>query len=165
MKFTAKITKGEIDFINDHNRDKFYSWAKKNEGIRLAITDDEPIGTQKRRFFEGAVVPYFAIQNFIDGAPMPDKEARKTLIYEFNPDYVIKLDGTKKRTGGSTKKFNDDGFRIFLERIEGYFQQNGYEYPSSVEFKEWEKTAPLVDEEFPPLARLKELAKNKFLNL
>lgn len=163
MKFQAQIKNGELDYYNEHNFGKFKTWAKKNEKVRIAITDDEPIGTQKRRFFEGAVVPYFAVQHFINGAPMSNDEARKTLIYEFNIDFVIKLDGTKKRTAGSTTKFNDEGFRVFLERIENYFKQNGYEYPSSEEYKKWEATAPLIDEESPPLARLKKLARDNYL--
>jgi len=152
MKFRAQIQNGSITFADE---DRFSTWAGKNSGTRLLITDDEPITGELRRFFEGAIVPFFGLTNKINGKAIPLDEAREILKAEFNAKYIRGLKGGMV-VGGSTAKLNKEQFREFVEKILRWFEQNGYEVPDSVDYRKWVDSGPLVGDVYPPIKRLME---------
>lgn len=156
IKFIAWIQKdGGLWFGKDDRlKARFHRWLKENPGMKIMITPaDEPSG-QIRRFFEGAVVPYFALQHEIDGQFLTLAEARKMLRREFNPEYVKRLDGKVETTAGSTTELNKAAFQKFIDDIIEYMDENGYATPDSEDFKRWEKSAPEAGAIYPPLAQL-----------
>lgn len=156
IKFIAWIQKdGGLWFGKDERmKERFHRWLKENPGMKIMITPaDEPSG-QIRRFFEGALLPYFALQHQIDGQFLTLAEARKMLKREFNPEYVRRLDGKVETSAGSTTGLNKAGFQKFVDDIIEYMDENGYKTPDSEDFKKWEKSAPMKGEIYPPLAQL-----------
>jgi hypothetical protein len=134
----------------------FRLFLEENEGKRMKITVDDQVTSNMRRFFEGAVVPFFALQNEIDGKKLSFQDARETLKLEFNPKYVRKLNGKLEIIGGSTTNLNKEKFRLFLEKIISYMEENGYEIPDSEDYIKWRDSGPMVGEIYPPLKRLME---------
>ena len=132
---------------------RFHDWALKYQGKYLKLELDEPISGNKRRFFEGAVVPYFFYQHSI-GVFEDFKDARECLKREFNPVFVKRFNGSIETQGGSTSGKSDKWFAAFLEKIQDRFMREGYEFPDSEDYKKWEDSAPDPGEIYPPLKRL-----------
>lgn len=162
---------GQIKFKSDYHRGLFKDFLKQNPNIYLKITPNEEIPSQLRRFFEGGIVPFFALQHFVvdpnnkKWVTMNNDEARSCLKREFNPLFFRDLSGKVVQEGASTADMNKVEFQGFIERCMDYFLQNGYEFPNNEEFKAWRDSCPDIDEEYPPIARLKELAHKKLLEL
>jgi hypothetical protein len=140
-----------------------YNQARFNEALKLhpnkrwKLTLDEDITDNMRKFFEGAVVPFFALQHSINGMPMSIETAREALKLEFNPAYVKNIKGESTVVPGSTAKLNKEKFREFVEHCIEYMERNGYEVPDSEQYVAWRDSSPSVGEVYPPLKRLLEL--------
>lgn len=162
--FLGKIQKtGKVEGITlgtQFNYGRFHDWAEKHQGKVVRIELREPISINKRRFFEGAVVHYFFYQHGI-GVFKDFSEARECLKREFNPVFVKRLDGSVETQGGSTEKKSNEWFGVFLEKIQDYFMQQGYEFPDPEQYKKWVESAPLPGEVYPPLERLIEIYKKQ----
>jgi hypothetical protein len=161
----AYIKDGSFTFGSLASQERAKKWLKKHEGRKVRIQDELPISGQMRRFFEGAVVPYFAYQHFIPSEVggyrrMSFKEAREALKLQFNPQYVTTIEGDRKVTGGSTK-MSKAKMEEMLELILHWSTENGYEFPDSEDYKKWRDSGPLVGEVYPPLKRIIELSDNK----
>lgn len=162
---------GGLKFNSDYHRAMFKDFLKKNVGMRLKIIPDEQIPNNVRRYFEGGIVPFFALQHFVidpdnkQWCTMPLDEARECLKREFNPTYFRDLSGKIVKGGESTANLNKKEFVAFIDRVTDYFQQNGYEIPNNEEYKNWVDNLPDFDEEYPPVVRLRELAEKRLLEL
>lgn len=137
-----------------------HDWIRANPGRKIRIECQEPPSYSMRKFFEGAVVQYFFYQHN-RGAFRDFRDSRESLKLEFNPTWIINAAGRRQMIGGSTAGKSKDWWVAFLDRIQDYFMQSGYEFPDSEEYKKWVRSAPLVDEIFPPLRRLIALYKRK----
>lgn len=162
---------GGLKFKSEYHRALFKDFLKQNPNIYLKVTPNEDIPSHLRRFFEGGVAPFFALQHFVINQNtgkwemMTREEARECLKREFNPLFFRDLSGKTVQQGGSTAVMSKVEFQNFIDRCLDYFLQNGYEFPNNEEFKDWRDSCPDIDEEFPPITRLQELADKKLLEL
>lgn len=169
--FIVVADKGGLKFNSDYHKAMFKDFLKHNDGIRLKITPDEQIANNVRRYFEGGIVPFFALQHFVvdpqngKWCTMPLKEARECLKREFNPTYFRDLSGATVKQGESTASLNKKEFGGFIDRCTDYFEQNGYEIPNNEEYKNWIDSIPDFCEEYPPVVRLRDLANQRLLEL
>lgn len=150
--FIAQSKDGQLK-LSEFNAARFRDWLKKNPNKWIRIEPDEPPTFSLRKFFEGPVVQYYFYQHNV-GVFRDFRDARESLKREFNPEWIINAKGEREMVGGSTAKRSKQWWIVFLQRIEQYFLQNGYEFPISKEYDNWLKSAPNVDEIFPPLLRL-----------
>lgn len=162
---------GGLKFNSDYHRAMFKDFLKKNVGMRLKIVPDQQIPNNLRRYFEGGIVPFFALQHFVidpqnkQWCTMSQREARECLKMEFNPTYFRDITGKTVKSAESTASLNKKEFQAFIDRCTDYFVQNGYEIPNNEEYKNWIDSLPDFDEEYPPVVRLRELATQKLLEL
>lgn len=169
--FIVQVDNGGLKFNSDYHKAMFKEYLKANNGMRLKITPDEQIPNNMRGYFEGGIVPFFALQHFVidkdngKWCTMPLREARECLKREFNPTYFRDLSGETVKQGETTASLNKKEFGSFIERCTDYFQQNGYEIPDNEEYKRWRDSAPEINEEYPPVARLRDLANQRLLEL
>lgn len=172
-QYKGQIMQGRIIFGKDttHAQALFQMWLDDHNGKRVIITIDDPTSTQFRRFFEGAVVPYYAYQQHLfDQEQQVWRrfsfiEARENLKLEFNPSYLMGRGGKRQTVAGSTALLNKAQFGAFLEKIQHWFLENGYQFPNSEDHNKWMKTAPLVGEVYPPLKKIIELSDIKLTEL
>jgi hypothetical protein len=168
--FNVQVKNGGIQFSSDYHKGMWDKFLKENDGMRLKITPDEQIATQVRRFFEGAVVPYFALQHFVQGrngrwTVMDAEMARACLKEEFLPYYYYDIHGKLVQGSKSTADCNKEEFRQFLDRILDWFMQNGYEFPEPEPYKQWVDSQLEINVLYPPLQRLKDVAIKKLAEL
>jgi hypothetical protein len=159
MKFVILVKPKKDSFIKDmaitpYNQNRLNEEIKKRPNARWKLTLDEDITDNMRKFFEGAVVPYFALQHSINGMPMSIETAREALKLEFNPSYAKNIQGNSVVVPGSTAKLNKEKFRAFVEKCIEYMERNGYDIPDSIDYKNWYDSAPLPGATYPPLKRL-----------
>lgn len=152
---------GEIFLGGADSHERLKKWLKFHDRKRLRIEVEEPSSYNMQKFFEGAVVPFFALQHPLNGKHMGFKGARDALKREFNPVYVVSITGDKKIEGGSLSELYRNKAKMlkFMDRVQNYFLQNGYEFPDSEDYKKWRDSAPDVGEIYPPLKRLFETMK------
>lgn len=162
---------GGLKFKSDYHRALFKDFLKANPNIYLKITPNEEIPSHFRRFFEGGIVPFFALQHFVidpdngKWGMMSNEEARECLKREFNPMFFRDLAGKVVQQGGATATMTKKEFQAFIERCIDYMLSNGYTVPDNEEFKRWRDSCPEIDEEYPPVQRLKDLANKKLVEL
>ncbi len=154
MKFIVQVINGELDFGTPARVAKIKEVLKANEKGYFYLVKDDRESDHMRRFFEGAVVPYYFYQNPKSGWETFE-DAREALKIEHNFRYVNNREGNIVKIAKSTMmpKYL---FVEFLGRIERDFQQNGFEYPDAEVYKSWENSAPAPGEYYPMLAKLKE---------
>lgn len=162
MSYNAQVKDKEIIWSSQQYQNAVMD---KLEGKKIKIAEDEDTTPKLRKFFEGAVVKYFFYQH---EAFTNFKEARESLKLEFNAEKVLNLKtGNYQMQGGSTsgkslKWWSNEQKNGFLDRIERYFIDNGYEYPDSEAYNEWlEKETPSINEIYPPLKKIIEAYKAK----
>lgn len=141
--------------IGEIQKAQLNDWLRSNPRKYVRIEPQEPPTYNVRKFFEGAVTPYFFYQHN-PGIFRDFRDARESLKLEFNPVWIVNAKGDRQMIGGSTQGRSKEWWFTFLGRVQDYFMQNGYEFPDSEEYKKWVASAPLVDELFPPLERLVE---------
>lgn len=98
---------------------------------------------QQLKFFNGAVVEYYAIQSgeILEGEVPNDlkKRYRETLLSEALGYEVQLIDRTERRRKSTADFVKTQEWHDFLETLrETEFEPNGYEFPNSEEFAELE---------------------------
>ncbi len=154
MKLHLKITEqGELT-LSPHHR----VYLSKFHGKDFVGEVDMRATNELRRFMEGAVKQYFFYQH-LPGVFKDFSEARETLkIIANHTKYAYTPKGTKIEIPRSMSEVYSSSQKAkdFLEKLQVYFMENGYEFPSSEHFKDWQDTAVMKGEEYPPLISLKE---------
>lgn len=158
--FLGQFNKGWLSFGGNFNESRLRDFAKKNENMSFRLEPDTRPNVELIRFFEGAIVPSFFYQHAA-GTFDTFKDARECLKYEFNATYGKDLQGRRIKQGGSLAEVYKSKMktRAFIDKIQNYFLQNGYEFPDSEDYKRWTDSAPAPDEVYPPIARLIKLYK------
>lgn len=153
MKFVFQVINGQINFGTPARAARIQEMLKANEKQYFYITRDDRESDHMRRFFEGAVVPYYFYQNPNSGWENFE-EAREALKLEHNFRYVNDKEGKRQKISRSTMmpKYL---FVEFLGKVQRDFEENGFEYPDAEAYKSWEDTAPAPGEEYDPLKKLK----------
>lgn len=165
--FHAQSKNGKLYFGTEYNKNRFSVFLKENDGVRIKIIPNTDISYNKRKFFEGAIVPFFALQHLVrdkEGNPkiMSYEEARNCLKLWFNPEYARTQDGEVVEIAGSSKKLNNKEFtERLIEQPLTYMRENGFLLPNEDDYKQWRDSAPAVKEVYPPIARLLAEAKEK----
>lgn len=154
MKIKVKIENGQISFGNEKRTEVIKEILRKNEGEYFNLVHDNRESAKMRRFFEGAVVPYYFFQNPKSGWKN-FAECRESLKLEHHFTFVNNRYGESQKVAKSTM-VNRESFSNFLEKIERDFNENGFEWPDHKAFKAWEDSAPKAGEVYPPLLKLKE---------
>ncbi len=131
----------------------------KHAGKEVKVEVDETPTSEMRRFFEGAIVPYAFYQS--DLAWEDFRETREALKLEFNFAYTLDLGGKRAKVAKSTTTLSKERFKRFLDEIEAWFRENGYEFPDPEQFKAWRDSAPDANEIYPPLQRLIDAKKKR----
>lgn len=131
----------------------FAQFARENDGKRAKFVLDEEISYDMRKFFEGAVAPYFFFQSEVAYSSI--KEARNALKIEFGKKiYQKDIKGNTTVTPISTAEYNKADMQKLLDNILVYFRENGFVYPDSEDHKKWRDSSPLIGEIYPPLKLL-----------
>ena len=151
MKVSARVSKGRIVFASQLTESVF---LEKCEGKDLIIAVDDETTGEKRRFFEGGVVPvYFYLHPFAGWRNF--KECREAIKLEFIPGFTKSRDGKQIVYPRSTTELSNRAFGEFLEKVTGYLRENFGEIIDSDEYKAWRDSAPVPGSIFPQHARLK----------
>jgi hypothetical protein len=138
----------------------FAQFARENDGKRAKFILDEEISYDMRKFFEGAVAPYFFFQSEV--AYNSISEAREALKMEFGKKiYQKNIKGATLIVPISTAKYNKADMQNLLDNILRYFQENGFEFPDSPDYLAWRDSAPAIGQIYPGLDRLKKIWENK----
>jgi hypothetical protein len=133
----------------------FAQFARENNGKRAKISIDDDISYDMRKFFEGAVAPYFFFQSEVAYSSV--KEGREALKLEFGRKrYQKTINGQTQIISVSTTEYNKMQFQALLDNIQSYFMENGFLYPDSEDFKKWRDSSPLIGEIYPPLKKIME---------
>lgn len=162
-KFIAQIKNTDLDFNYGHNKAndaRFRDFCRANQDKFVNIELEEPPVFSLVKFFEGPVVQYYFYQHGLVVPLRNFRDAREALKLKFNPIEIIADDGSKKIVAGSLSGKGSKFYNSFLEIIEKYFKEKGYEFPDSKEYNDWIKTAPGASEIFIPVTYLVE-AYNK----
>lgn len=138
-KWTARSLGGVLSF-GDYNTRAIKDHAKKNPGALYELKAVLPESQKMRKWFEGAIVPYFA---FLSGMDWKDAkvldDARELIKIEFNAEMVV-WNGEKKKIGRSTK--GRENLNQVAERVLEWIMDNGGN-PKVVdpkEYKHWRDT-------------------------
>lgn len=125
------------EWLKEIQRSVPSEWDPKMVRVSYELFNPE---TQKiRKFFEGPVVEYFAIQtnDMLTGRPSRSQldEVRETLLSDalgFDVHLIGKVERRRKSTSDftDTQQWND----MLAELKETHFEPNGYEMPDSDEF-------------------------------
>lgn len=151
MQIRGRILRGKIQFGSAFVEQRFLA---KNEGAYLIVQiDDEPTA-EMRRFYEGAVVPYYFLQNPQSGWK-DFRECREALKLEHNFTFVKDRTGKSHKVSMSTS-VSKEKFKEFIGKCERDFMENGFEWPDPEAYKAWQDSAPGPGETYPPLEALKE---------
>lgn len=136
--------------------------------IKQTFEEYDPEVLNSRKFFEGVVIVYYAIQNkdILEGYPDSAllRDQRESLLNEilgYNPR-MAKFLGQDR---ASTVDFREvQQWNLFLNIIkEEYFDPNGYEFPDSDEFWELATTLRSYDEAHKvSIKRLQESLRRKY---
>lgn len=147
------IKNGQIE-ITSRSREAL----KQNEGKGIIITLDDRESWEKRKYFEGCIVPLFFYQHPYSGWT-DFRQAREVLKLEFNGEWINDKDGRQVKIPKSSKMTNAK-FTEFLANIQDYFLQNGLQWGDSEDYLKWFETVPSSDEIYPPLKAIIEEYKN-----
>lgn len=153
MKTHARVIHGKIRFASDLAEAKFMEKAANKD---LIITIDDEASANKRKFFEGAIVPAVYYQNPNSGWTN-FKEVREALKLEFLAGWTRTAAGERIKYAKSTTELSNAGFGRFIESIIRWMEEQGMEVPDPKEYKDWRDSAPPAGEIFPQLARLKKI--------
>ncbi len=136
--FRFKATaEGGMEFPSDYARVRFKEFLKKNPGMRFKAEPLTPESNHQRRFFEGAVVPFFTYYQDNLNWREPDdlRKAREWLKLEFNGEFILIKDKVHKVPKSTKGKLN----KGFLDRVIDWMAENGYktELLNPDEYKRW----------------------------
>ena len=152
-KIRATINKDGDITLSDHQT----AYLKKNAGKQVFITIDLRSSVEKQRFFEGCVVTFFYYQHNV-GVFQSFADARYVLKKIANhTEFRINEQGEQEEVVRSMSEIYESNTKTteFIDKVQIYFMENGYDFPSSTHFLEWRDTN--VDKganEYPPLQEL-----------
>lgn len=152
MKANARVQNGRIQFASSRAEAYFLEKAK---GKELVIIVDDAASSNKRKYFEGAIIPAVFYQTPRSGW-QNFKECREALKLEFIPGWTKTTKGERVKYSRSTTELSNLAFGKFLEEITHWMVEQGMEYPDPEEYKAWRDSAPPPGEVYPQLARLKQ---------
>lgn len=124
-------------WIEDKQRQVEAEWKPKKIEVKYREINREV--DKMRKFFNGAVVVYWAIQQADMVDELPTKEhierARETLLTEALGYEVELWDRTETRRKSTSDFIEEQEWYDFLETLsETEFEPNGYEFPDSKKF-------------------------------
>ena len=148
----VQIVNGKIRFASELHEQMF---LKKNDRKYAFVVIDDAATGEKRRFFEGALIPAIFYQlphsgweNF--------KEAREAIKLEFLPGWTKTTDGERVKYARSTAGLSNAQFGDLIETIIRWMEQQGMEVPDPEAYLAWKDSAPPPGEIYPQLLRWKE---------
>lgn len=128
---------GKFSLGSEYNAARFRDFLKKNPGMRLKIEPLTPESDKQRRFFEGAIIPFFTYyQEGLDYRNPDDLETvREWLKIEFNGHFVT-IKGKSHKVAQSTKGALNSGF---LDRVMDWMVDQGYQVDllNPNDYKHW----------------------------
>lgn len=116
---------------------------------------DERTTVEKQKFVEGAIVPYYFYQmpnvfnNFAD--------ARYSLkILADHTEFRINPRGKREMVVKSMADIYESNPKTtaFIDKVQDYFFKNGFLFPDSQHFREWDDTSTSKDDIYSPLQSL-----------
>lgn len=142
MYWIAKIDeKGQkISFDKPMVRVYFAEWAKDNPNERIKIMPYKGISSSARGYFEGAVLPAYALwsENYDHENGDHLAEIRNFLKTKFLSKKFIEPDGSVTVIPDSTTKLTGEEFRNdFLAKCQDYFMENYIPWPDAELYKKW----------------------------
>ena len=150
MRANVQVTKEGIRWTSELAK---YNFLTKNVGKYAFIEIDDIATGEKRRFFEGAVVPAVFYQ--LPNAGWENfKECREALKLEFLSRWTKTIGGERVRYPLSTTELSNVRFGEFIEKAINWMQEQQMEIPDPEEYKSWRDSAPSAGEVYPQLERL-----------
>jgi len=138
-KWVLKIIDGKPQATSAFVKADFHNWMSKNEGKFITITPHEKVSSNKRGYFEGALIPAYCQWHEALDATNPDHRelVREMFKTEFNGTFVKGLWSEPHKIPRSTSRLNNDEFGMFLNRITDYFEENQIPVPSPELYLKW----------------------------
>lgn len=162
MKARAYVKNRQIRFGSLIAEQRFFENA---EGKYLIISTDDATSAEKRRFFEGCLVPVVFYAHPHSGW-RTFEDAREALKLEFLPRKKVKtLSGMSVEITISTTRLTNDQFGHLLDAVVHWLTENKLVPEEAIDpenYKRWRDAAPSPGEVYPPLARLKELYDREY---
>lgn len=162
MRVNAQVKNKTIRFGGLIAQERFFERA---EGKHIIITLDESPTAEKRRYFEGCLVPVMFYSHPHSGWGS-FADAREILKVNFLPIKLVETDKPLKGLGRgnalvvpSTTNLSNKAFGEFIEAIVAWLRENVMVPEEAFDpenYKMWRDSAPSPEEVYPPLARLKE---------
>lgn len=134
---------------SDYNLARLIQFHKEREGKLIRITYEdakETISDEKRRYYEGALVP--AMRHFLNKErdktkpPLTTKDTRDLIALAFHNRIITDNKGRTVKVPRSTTEMSNKKFGEFIELIVDYMAENGYPVPDPEEYKSWRDSAP-----------------------
>ena len=152
MRANVRIVGGKIRFASPLAEQRFMEKAERKYAF---IEIDDLASAEKRRFFEGAVVPAVFYQlphsgwaNF--------KECREALKLEFLSRWTKSIGGERMRYAMSTTELSNLRFGEFINKVIQWMQEQQMGIPDPEEYKSWRDSAPGYGEVYPQVAAWKQ---------
>lgn len=152
---------GSLSYGTERNEILIKERLKEWSGMYVKCEVDTRETIEKRRFFEGAVTPYWFYQNPKSGWKTL-AEARDNLKLRWNGKDTFEANGKAIRIPLSTK-ISNKRFAEMLMVMERDWTEEGYEWPDSEAYNAWMLTFPPPGAEFPAVQRLKDKYLENFL--
>lgn len=155
MKLRMYITE-RGDLVNKPIQKQYLA---KFHGKHAFVEVDMRTSVEKQRFIEGAIVKYFFYQH-LPGVYKDYRDARNGLKWAVgHTTWELDANGEKREVTRSMSEIyaSNRKSQQFIDKCNTYFMQNGYEFPDSDHYNEWENSGPKREEEYPPLDNLKKL--------
>ncbi len=159
MKINIKIKNGKIEFFSDRTEHIF---LKNNEGKYAHIVIDDAATSEKRRYFEGCLVPTVFYTNPHSGW-QNFKEAREALKMEFVGTVQRDLKGQSFTVARSTTELTNRQFGQLIEAVVRWLLENQLCVEDDIDpekYQSWKDSAPGKGEVYPAMRRLKERYEN-----
>lgn len=139
QKWLLKVTNGKPRATSPFVDADFHDWLSKNEGKLVVVSPHEKVSSNKRGYFEGALIPAYCDWNEALDPHNPDHRelVREMFKTEFNGTFVKGLWDTPHKIPRSTARLTNDEFGQFLERIARYFEENQIPIPDPELYKKW----------------------------
>lgn len=154
MRVSVQFIRGEIRFTSELAKQNF---LKRNDRKYGWVSVDDATTSEKRRYFEGCLVPVVFYTHPHAGWKS-FKETREWLKFQFCGMQISDVDGKTIRIAKSTTELNNRQFGQFLQAVGRWLIENELCVEDDIDperYKAWRDSAPAVGEIYPPMARLK----------
>lgn len=167
----AKASDGKFSFDSVYSRYRLKSFLDryKGEWVKLTVeSKSRPKSDELLGFYWGGVLPCFVGHNksiltqaMVDHNPLilgqlihekkitndDIEKAHETLMTEFRPRIIQRLDGTTERQRGEMKKMNSTTAIEYITEVVGYMVENGYPVPATDAYKRARDMVQLTSEQ------------------